>query len=306
MKFKATSYHLNLLNDLDRISVFNEAILEYVEDLDNESENKLKSESESILDNNINSNKKIAFDLGCGSGILTYLAKDYFDKVISIDINPKIIKYTKENLADFENVEIYCNDVIGFDFKNKADLIICEMLDTALIDEEEAPVLNYAKQFLKEDGKIIPQGIINSAELIYMEPPYFQYEDEKSNANYVTLSDSVIYSEFDFLDDIDENFSKEIQFDIFDSQEKFQFSENYSNLNYFNKEKENYKVNGIKLTSFTKLNDNLIVGPTPMLNPVMLIPIEGVDVKLADSIKVKLSYVMGQGVETIQTSYVVG
>ena len=46
------------------------------------------------------------------------------------------------------------------------------MLDTGLIDEEEVPVLNYAKNFLKEDGKIIPQGIINSAELIYMKSPF--------------------------------------------------------------------------------------------------------------------------------------
>lgn len=293
MKFKATSYHLNLLNDIERISVFNEAILEYINDLDNNSESRLNNKF------NIGNSNKIAYDLGCGSGILTYFAKDYFDKVISIDINPKIIKYTKENLADFKNVEVYCSDVIGFDFKNKADLIICEMLDTALIDEEEVPVLNYAKEFLKDGGKIIPQGIINSAELIYMEPPYFQYEDEKSNANYVTLSESIIYSEFDFLDDIDENFSKEIRFNLFDSEEKFEFSENYSNLNYFNEEKETYKVNGIKLTSFTKLNDKLIAGPTPMLNPVMLIPIDEVELKLSDFIKVKLSYIMGQGVETI-------
>lgn len=294
MKFKATSYHLNLLNDIDRISVFNEAILDYLKNLND------SKDSNDFNDFN-DSNERIAFDLGCGSGVLTYLAKDYFDKVISIDINPKIIKYTKENLADFENVEVYCDDVIGFDFKNKADLIICEMLDTALIDEEEVPVLNYAKKFLKEDGIIIPQGIINSAELIYMEPPYFQYEDDKSNANYISLSESVFYSEFDFLDDIDENFSKEIQFKLFDDEGKFIFSENYSNLNYFNKEKETYKVNAIKLTSFTKLNDKLIAGPTPMLNPVMLIPIDEVELKLADSIKIVLSYIMGQGVETINT-----
>ena len=45
--------------------------------------------------------------------------------------------------------------------------------------------------------------------------------------------------------------------------EKFNFKEN------FNIEEDKLKINGIKLTSFTKLNENIICGPTPMLNPGM-------------------------------------
>lgn len=283
MKFKSTSYHFNLLKDFDRVAVFNEAILDYVNSLDE------------------NSKKGIAFDLGCGSGVLSYIAKDYFDKIISIDIDNKIANCARENLKDFENIEVFSQDVIGFDFKDKANLIICEMLDTALIDEEEIPVLKYAKNFLKEDGKIIPQGIINSVELIYMEPHYIQYEDNNSNPNYVVLSNPVIYSEFNFLDDIDENFTKEIKFNIISNKKEISFSDNVNsiNLNYFNNENNKYKVNGIKLTSFTKLNNNLIVGPTPMLNPVILVPFSEVELKDSDTLTIKLSYIMGKGIETI-------
>ena len=293
MKFKATSYHLNLLKDTERLAVFKEAIDDFGKQLD--------SDLDSDLDLNLDleDNSKIAFDLGCGSGVLSYFAKDYFDKIIAIDLNSKIIKYTKENLAEFDNIEVYCSDVIGFDFDNKADLIICEMLDTGLIDEEEVPVLNYAKNFLKEDGKIIPQGIINSAELIYMKSPFIQYEDKGANPKYKILSDSVVFSEFDFLDDIDENFSKNI---------KFKLSERLFNevdkVDKVDRVENRVIVNGIKLTTFTRLNDNIISGPSPMLNPCLLIPIDEVAIGFDDILEIELSYVMGQGIETIRTKII--
>ena len=49
------------------------------------------------------------------------------------------------------------------------------------------------------------------------------------------------------------------------------------------------------------MNDNIICGPTPMLNPAMLIPIEEVEVKCGDTLRLRLEYVMGGGVESIRT-----
>ena len=168
------------------------------------------------------------------------------------------------------------------------------MLDTALIDEEEVPILNYAKSFLKENGKIIPQGIVNSAEPVFMNIDYLQYEDDEFQPIYDVLGKSVIFSQFDFLDDIDENFSCIIEFEIDDSYAG-------EKTEYFNSNEDKIKVNGIKLTSFTKLNENIICGPTPMLNPSMLVPFEGIEVEKGEKIRIKLSYVMGGGVETIKT-----
>ena len=185
------------------------------------------------------------------------------------------------------------------------------MLDTALIDEEEVPVLNRARKFLKEDGEIIPKGMINSVEAIYMNNHFIQYEDDEYCPIYVSLGESDVYSGFDFMDEIDCNFSAEIELKIYAKEvldeigfeeklcqekfEKFNFKEN------FNIEEDKLKINGIKLTSFTKLNENIICGPTPMLNPEMLIPIEETEVKFGDSVKIRLEYVMGGGVETIRT-----
>ena len=125
------------------------------------------------------SSTELAYDLGCGSGVLSYFLSSKFDEIIAIEMDNKASKCAKDNLADFGNVEVINGNVLDYEFSKKADLIVCEMLDTALIDEEEVPVLNYAKEFLKEDGKIIPQGIINTAELVNLERHYIHWDEEQ-------------------------------------------------------------------------------------------------------------------------------
>ncbi|AMK15140.1 methyltransferase domain-containing protein [Methanobrevibacter olleyae] len=312
MKFNLNSYHFKLLKDYERLSVFKEAIDDYAKTRKNDYN--LSDNRNNDINSNLQSDKKIAFDLGCGSGVLSYFARDYFDKIISIELNESSYKLAKENLKDFDNIQVFNEDILNFDFnrmEDKADLIICEMLDTALIDEEEVPVLNYAKKFLKEDGVIIPHSIINSAEAIFMNNHFIQYEDDEFTPIYITLAKSSIYSEFKFLDDIDPDFSTIIDLKIFNKEdleeirfedeiskekfEKFNFKEN------FNIRENKLKINGIKLTSFTRLNENIICGPTPMLNPSLLIPIEEMEVICGDIVRIKLEYIMGGELETIKT-----
>ena len=255
MKFKTTKYHFDLLNDEKRLSAFFEAINEY------------------------DGNTTLAYDLGCGSGILSYFLSSNFQEVISIELDRSAYNCAKENLADFENITVVNGDVLEYDFTKKADLLICEMMDTALIDEEQIPVLNHAKKFLKEDGAIIPEGIINSCELVNMEREYVHWDE---NVNYEVLSDSVIYSQFDFLEEIDPKFEATLSIET----------------------KKDGIVNGLKITTFTKLNENIICGPTPMLNPPLLIPLEEQVVKSNEFINVKLKYIMGNGIESIKADVI--
>ena len=254
MKFKTTPYHSDLLKDHDRLAAFYNAILEY------------------------DSNNDVAYDLGCGSGVLSYFLSEYFKEVIAVEVDRKSFSCAHDNLADFENVKVINSDVLDFEFPEKADLIVCEMLDTALIDEEEVPVLNYARKFLKEDGTIIPQGIINTAELVNLERNYVHWDED---VNYEECSEPIVYSQFDFLDEINPDFEAEITL----------------------KANRDGNVNGLKITTYTKLNDNLIMGQSPMLNPPLLIPLDEKSVKVNDLIKVKLKYIMGSGIESIQSEY---
>lgn len=249
--------------------------------------------------------EKTAFDLGCGSGVMSYFASSCFDRIISIEKESKIAGFAKENLKDFPNIEVVNADALDFDFESKADLIICEMLDTALIDEEEVPVLNHARRFLKESGRIIPQSIINVAEPVFLEKPYIQYEDLDSHPKYDVLGKFVAYSEFDFLDEIEEDFRTNIKFRLFDWEffNSREYAEKYSDKHLID-ESQYIKVNGIRITSFARLGENIICGPTPMLNPSLFVPVDEIKLKAGESFEISLSYVMGGGIETIKTELI--
>lgn len=252
MKFQTTSYHFDLLKDNDRLSAFFEAINQYDSDME------------------------LAYDLGCGSGVMSYFLNEKFREIIAIEIDSKAYECAFENLKKFDNISVINEDVLNHDFRKKADLIVCEMLDTALIDEEEVQVLNHARKFLKKNGEIIPKAIINIAELVNMQRHYVHWDE---NATYEILSDPINYSKIDFKNEINPYFEKTLEFKVNSDQ----------------------IANGIKITTVTIINDNIVCGPTPMFNPPLLIPIDEINVKCNDLINVKLKYIMGQGIETIKT-----
>ena len=252
MKFQTTHYHFDLLKDYDRVSAFFEAIDQY------------------------DSKTALAYDLGCGSGLLSYFLNEKFSEIIAIEIDSKSAECASNNLKEFDNITVINEDVLNYDFSRKADLIVCEMLDTALIDEEEVPVLNHVRKFLKDDGEIIPNAIINFAQLVNMQRHYVHWDED---ASYETLSTPINYSRIDFKDKINPYFEDTLCFEV-----------NQDNI-----------ANGIKITTVAILNDDVVCGPTPMFNPPLLIPIDETDVKCNDLINVKLKYIMGQGIETIKT-----
>ena len=254
-KIRTTPYHLNLLSDEERVLAFKEAIKEKT--------------------------KGTVYDIGTGCGILSILAAPYADFIYAVEIDHTAAKHAKSNLEPFNNVLVINKDAREVIFPQKADLIICEMLDTALIDEEQAPVLNSILKYLKNDGEVIPQKIINGAEAIDMERENICYEDNEAgeNPNYEVMSNFMIYGEIDFKNEIKEDIEAYLKFKV----------------------SKKGSVSGIKITTFTLLTDNLICGPTPMLNPPLLIPTEKINVNIGDTIKVKLIYKMGGGLDSIRT-----
>jgi len=253
---RTTPYHFNLLRDEERLSCFFEAIKEKA--------------------------KGIVYDIGSGCGILSILASFYSDFVYSVEINPDSAKMAELNFKPFSNISLIQKDAMDVIFKNKADTIICEMLDTALIDEEQVPVLNSTRKYLKDHGEIIPKGIINGAEAIKMNSRHVCYDDSFSglkNSNYEIMSDFLIYNDVNFYKKIEEDVETIIEF----------------------KATKKGTISGIKITTLTLLTDDIICGPTDMFNPPLLIPTRKINVDIGDKIKVNLIYKMGGGLDSIKT-----
>lgn len=255
MKFLVTPYHHHLLEDYDRLSAFFEAIT-------------AKS-------------RGLVYDIGAGSGILSFFAAPHSNFIFAFEKNSKSADYAQKNLETFEHVQVINTDVLEYKFTKKADLIICEMLDTALIDEEQVPVLNKALNYLKDDGDVIPFGVFNGAEPVFMKTPLISYQDVDMPEfpEHQIKGPMFIYNQINFNKTIDEHVNVDFKLSITNSG----------------------TINALKITTFTLLTSNIICGPTPMLNPPLFIPTEELYLSEGDEIRINLSYWMGGGLDTIKT-----
>lgn len=248
------TYYYDLTKDERRVSIFKEAITRKA--------------------------NGITYDLGTGSGILASFASPYAKKVYAFEINPLVIKrYSKELLDNYDNVELIEADLTSYDYIEKPDVVICEMLDTALIDEEQVPVINNVLNYAKENTIFIPKSTYDTIQLGYSEILHITYKEDE-NIPFESFSNEVKYNIVDFSKKTDPNFEKDIQMTIEKSGE----------------------INTLLITTYTCVIEELITGPTPMLNPPLLIPVNNLKVSQGNTIIINLKYVMGGGLNTIKAN----
>ncbi len=102
-------------------------------------------------------------DLGTGSGVLAIMAtKAGARKVTGIDINQESLEYARQaavlNGVD-DKIEFVEKHVLDFIPDERADVVICEMLSSILLIEQQIPASYHAvENILKPKGIIIPQN----------------------------------------------------------------------------------------------------------------------------------------------------
>ncbi|WP_456416138.1 50S ribosomal protein L11 methyltransferase [Methanocaldococcus sp.] len=253
LKLKVPQWHYSLITDYERLSIFKKVIEKAVDSDD------------------------VVFDLGTGSGILAMIAARKARKVYAIELDPFTYDYARENISinKFKNINIIEGDAITYNFNEKADVVIAELLDTALITEPQVKVINsiIERDLLKKDGKIIPNGVINTIQLVESKMTHIYYDEEIESEE---VSKEVVYEEVDFykINPLKVNYTL-----------KLNLEKNCKNL-------------GIKLRTYTILDSENIAGQTPMLNPPLVIPLN----KNADKgiVKINLSYKRGGDLESIK------
>lgn len=81
---------------------------------------------EHILLNINNIQYETCLDLCCGSGNISFKLADYFDKIDSVDKNPRAIKLAKiSNSLNNKNIIFHHADIKNFRSTRKYDLIVC-------------------------------------------------------------------------------------------------------------------------------------------------------------------------------------
>ncbi|RAP51538.1 MAG: hypothetical protein BZ138_04875 [Methanosphaera sp. rholeuAM270] len=248
------TYYDDLTKDEKRVSVFREAIIREAHG--------------------------ITFDLGTGSGILAGFASKYAKKVYAFEINPLVIRhYTRENLEKYDNITLIEADLTDYEFQEKPDVVICEMLDTALIDEQQATVINNILNYTKNDTIFIPKSTYDTITIGSADIAHIHYV-ENDFPSFTAYSDEQKYNEVHFQKRIDQNFKSDMNIKI----------------------KKSGTVNCIRLTTYTRLTKDLITKPTPMLNPPLLIPVKETKVNEEEEIIIHLEYIMGGGLNSIKAN----
>jgi len=253
-------FQYNLLSDESRVKGFKEAI-----DL-------------------IVKNGDVVIDLGAGVGLLSHLASKKAKIVYAVEIEPNVLRKGMEiaNKNQMDNIKFVRGDARSVELPEKADVILCEMCDTALIAELQVPVLNHAlENYLKPGGKIIPYCAQTTVQLIHADFVFegslfrLMHYEAYGSRDSEPLSDEIPYHEVYFQEKNPEFVDKEVILTAISDG----------------------MVSGVRIKTYVKGAKDLdYIQPSQWFNPPVVLPTEeDIKVKKGDKIKVKIKYILGGG-----------
>lgn len=257
-------YQYNLLSDRSRLNALRTAIDEVVEPGD------------------------IVADLGAGVGFLSYLAAERAETVYAVEIDTDVFEKGREVMAanDVENVEYIMGDARNVELSEPVDVVLCEMLDTALLAELQVQVMNHAnRELLADDGTVVPTEAVTSVSLVKSEyhfdggefklPHFEAYGSTES----IPMSESVAYhtARFDRINEEHVQATIEVEATV-------------SGI-----------VNGIQLqTDVQFAPEGEYTSGSEWLNPPLTLPTESLfTVEAGDRLGVSLEYRVGDGLNDI-------
>lgn len=111
---------------------------------------------------------KVVCEAGVGNMILTkhYLSK--VKKAYLIENNPDLFESIKQTVEEnnwSEKVTLIFGDAMKALLPEKVDVIIGELMSIFCVNEFQIPIFKHLQQFLKADGILLPQKIINTIQL---------------------------------------------------------------------------------------------------------------------------------------------
>lgn len=254
-------FHYNLLCDSSRLEGFKVAIDRMVEEGD------------------------VVVDLGTGTGVLALLAARKASKVYAVEIDPFIIETARNIVSRYpggEKIEFIEADAKTLNLGEKVDVVICEMLDTALIAEDQVPVMNHAvAEILKPGGKVIPLRATTTIELVNSDYNFCDYEfnvpyHEEYGARPVqaVLSDCTALHSIRFDEINPTRVDKEITFELI----------------------KDGLANGFRLKTFTYLDEQTALNSSIWFNPPLVFPLgNGSEAQKGGKLSLSIYYEMGAG-----------
>ena len=112
----------------------------------------------------------IVVDAGSGTGILAMFAADAgAGKVYALELDENNTRVLQGIFADNgygERIEVIQGDATTLTLPENVDVIVCEMIATALIDELQVPVMNNLLRQVNPDHRVVLEQYHCHAELV--------------------------------------------------------------------------------------------------------------------------------------------
>lgn len=119
-----------------------------------------------------NLKNKVVCEIGIGTLALTKHYLPHVKKAYLIESNPNVISFVKKELKKKgwdKKVELIHGDALTVELPEKVDYIIGELMSIFCANELQVQIFKHMRQFLKPNGKLLPEKIINLAQLSYTE-----------------------------------------------------------------------------------------------------------------------------------------
>jgi predicted RNA methylase len=113
---------------------------------------------------------KVVCEVGVGTLALTKYFLDDVKKAYLIESNPNVIPLVKKELKKNgwdKKVELIHGDALKLELPEKVDFIVGELMSIFCANELQVQIFKHMRQFLKPGGKLLPDKIINLAQLCY-------------------------------------------------------------------------------------------------------------------------------------------
>lgn len=233
----------------------------------------------------------VVLDLGCGLGYLSLLAARRGARIIAVEVDPFVAEaaeYLLKTHLDSGCFELFNADARTFECETKADVIICEMLDTALISELQVPTMNRAvAHLLRPGGSVIPASAETVASLVSVDYrvdgwdfpfPFFDTGDVNRVAS--ELSRPVAIHQADFGRHNEEH--------VVIQQPLVAHTSGVANA--------------VRLETSVIFHGDVKTSSSQWLNPPLTFPIESIPVRTDKTVRLDMDYYLGGTLNAVQVS----
>lgn len=114
----------------------------------------------------------VVCEAGVGTLALTKHYLPYVKKAYLIENNPNLTDFIKDELHKngwADKVEFIAGDAMKIELPEKVDYVIGELMSIYCANEYQVQIFKHLRKFLKPEGKLIPERIVNLAQLTHAE-----------------------------------------------------------------------------------------------------------------------------------------